>query len=724
RAAQDHQSGSARGAGRRRLPDKALPPDPDSGADADGDIALDVDLSLPDPERFPPPAAGYPLVVFMHGCCGDDKTKWEADSITSQGEHWHYSNAWFASRGYVVATYTSRGFVSSLADGERGSTGVTQLDDVRYEMNDFQHLAGLIADDPDLEVDPRNVVATGGSYGGGFAWLALTDPTWESPGGEAMALSAVAPRYGWTDLVYSLVPNGHHRRDALPAFDGSTSVALLGFPKRSILAGLFASGTTGVPPGAGGHATFPASVGEAFTCLNAVDPYPLNPLCAQTLATTLPEFLEFKSAYYRNGFFERLRTDPRARVPVFSAGTFTDPLFPSHEHRRMVERLKSVVPDYPVQEYYGDYQHFTQNKAKEWADVCGEERRRCIFDDYPDGDLSAPPANRVRHGVTSRLNAFVDHYARPPANVDAPAPARDVTASLQTCPSDATTRFPADEPGERFTAATFAALAPETLDLRLAGTRVVTNPAVDTHKVAADPVLNQRLNEGGACPVHTEPAGPGVAVYDSAPLPGEAIMIGRTRVTVSHTGTAGRQLNARLYDVAPDGKQVMVDRGPFVIGDARAASSTFDLHGNGWRFERGHRLRIELAQDDDPFIRAASAPGAFTLSEVRLQVPVRNNPIAAPVRPAPSPRGGGAGGAEEGAGGGVDQGTDDDAGGGADEGAREGGDSGGARGADEPPRPVEEGDLPFTGATLVGTVALGLLALAGGLALRRRPRAR
>ena len=51
---------------------------------------------------------------------------------------------------------------------------------------------------------------TGGSYGGGFAWLALTDPMWSSPGGKEMKLAATAPRYGWTDLVYSLVPNGHH----------------------------------------------------------------------------------------------------------------------------------------------------------------------------------------------------------------------------------------------------------------------------------------------------------------------------------------------------------------------------------------------------------------------------------------------------------------------------------------------------------------------------------
>ena len=27
-------------------------------------------------------------------------------------------------------------------------------------------------------------------------------------------------------------------------------------------------------------------------------------------------------------------------------------------------RLRSVVPRYPIQAYHGDYQHFTQNKAK------------------------------------------------------------------------------------------------------------------------------------------------------------------------------------------------------------------------------------------------------------------------------------------------------------------------------------------------------------------------
>ena len=75
-------------------------------------------------------------------------------------------------------------------------------------------------------------------------------------------------------------------------------------------------------------------------------------------------------------------------------------------------------------------------------------------------------------------------------------------------------------------------------------------------------------------------------------------MIGATQVTVDYQASTaqGVQLNARLYDVLPDGTPVMVDRGP--TGGERDGPATFELHGNGWRFEPGHRIRIELTQDD------------------------------------------------------------------------------------------------------------------------------
>jgi dienelactone hydrolase len=600
------------------LPAKTTP-DPNAGADANGDIALDVDVSLPDPTRYPRPADGYPLLVMMHGCCSGNKTSWEAGTIDAPGEQWHYSNAWFAARGYVVLTYTARGFV----DGNgRGSTGETQLDSRRYEINDFQYLAGLLADDPSFKVDPHEVVVTGGSYGGGFSWLALTDPSWRSPRGKPMRLAAAAPKYGWTDLVYSLVPTGTHRRDVLPATDGSDSTTPLGFPKKSIVAALYDSGKTGIPPGTS-HTTFPSSIDDAFACLNSTDPFEQNPLCTTTVGKTLPEFISDRSAYYQNGFFASLASNRTRPVPLFSAGTFTDPLFTSVEHRRMVERLKSVAPGYPVQEYYGDYQHFVQSKAKEWGDLCGSDRHVCRYSDYSGGNLNASPAGLSSTGVTTRLDRFLDYYAAPPGDATPARPNFDVTASLQICPDNASPGFPADGPGPRFTAPTFDRLAPNTLRIQATGAQVTTNDAApNPHAGSSDPVVNL-ANNGGKCPVETTPAGPGVATYDSSVLPSGFTMIGRTRLAVAHTGNgSGIQLNARLYDVFPDGRQVMVDRGVRRVADANE-TTVFDLDGNGWRFPAGHRIRIELAQDDDPYIKQSVQPSTLTLSGVTLAIPVR-----------------------------------------------------------------------------------------------------
>ena len=129
---------------------------------SNGDVALDVDVSLPDQGKSG--TGPYPVVVMMHGCCSGSKTSWEADGIDGGGaENWHYNNAWFASRGYIVLTYTARGFVNG---SNQGSTGQTQLDSDLYEINDYQHLAGQLADLADVNpsasgnqtVDPQRIV--------------------------------------------------------------------------------------------------------------------------------------------------------------------------------------------------------------------------------------------------------------------------------------------------------------------------------------------------------------------------------------------------------------------------------------------------------------------------------------------------------------------------------------------------------------------------------------
>ena len=120
-----------------------------------------------------------------------------------------------------MLNYTARGFVDG---SEHGSTGQTELDSRSYEINDYQSLACQVlgavgkfnpVTGRKLAVNPTKVVTTGGSYGGGFSWLALTDPKWTctgdtGAGAGAMSLAATAPKYGWTDLLYSLVPTGTH----------------------------------------------------------------------------------------------------------------------------------------------------------------------------------------------------------------------------------------------------------------------------------------------------------------------------------------------------------------------------------------------------------------------------------------------------------------------------------------------------------------------------------
>jgi dienelactone hydrolase len=584
------------------LPRRASP-DPDSGADSKGFIALDVNVALPDRRRHPRPLGGYPLIVLLHGSPGS-KNQWRG-TIDARGERWHYNDAWFAARGYAVLSYTSRGFANERG---RGSTGESQLGHRAYEVNDLQYLAGLLAEDPFFGINPRRIVVSGASFGAGVAWLALTDPTWRSPRKRIdMRLAAVAPKYGWTDLAHALVPNGRYRRDEIAPADPNLALSRtpFGAPKRSLLATLATA------------ATYPPVVEDAFECATSPTPLQANPACGG-LPGVIDSFVRERSAYFQLRFLGRIAVNQEARVPVFSIGSFSNQLFPLEEHRRMAATLRSIVPTYPVKEYYGDLGDLTQNKGKEWADLCDRDNRPCTVSDYKRG-FNIAPRQFKRFGVATRLNRFLDHYAKPPANRRQPSPNFDVTVSLQTCPQSATAEWPGDEPGERFSAFPFGDLAPREWLLALDGEQpIVADAEPNTHAVESDPVADP-----DGCASHSGPAGPGVATYDSAPLAGDATMIGQARVSATVAGAApGQQLNVRLYDLYPNGEQVLVDRGVHTLADDSEAVE-LDLHGNAWRFPGGHRIRVEVAQDDDPYVRRSDQTSASAVSAVRLALPLR-----------------------------------------------------------------------------------------------------
>ena len=131
------------------------------------------------------------------------------------------------------------------------------------------------------------------------------------------------------------------------------------------------------------------------------EPFETAPACQNPIDNMLPEFISDRSAYYQNQWFARIASDPSYRIPIFNAGTLTDPLFPPVENLRMSNRIQAAVPSYPIQQYFGDYQHFVQNKAKEWGDLCGADHHVCTFADYPGGDVNATPTGLVRTGVTT-----------------------------------------------------------------------------------------------------------------------------------------------------------------------------------------------------------------------------------------------------------------------------------------------------------------------------------
>jgi len=145
-----------------------------SGADA---VSLDTTLYVPASatDRHPAPA-----VVLAHGFGGSK------DSVAGDARD-------LAGRGYVVLTYSARGFGRS--------TGLIGLDDPRYEIADLSTLIDLLSRRRDVQQDgagdPRVGVA-GASYGGGVALLGAA---------RDRRIDAIVPQITWNSLTAALFPS-------------------------------------------------------------------------------------------------------------------------------------------------------------------------------------------------------------------------------------------------------------------------------------------------------------------------------------------------------------------------------------------------------------------------------------------------------------------------------------------------------------------------------------
>src|SRR6266550_1651682 len=290
-----------------------------TGATYDGYLASEADQTSLDARLQIPVGDGpFPLVALIHGYAG---SKSSSGDIASK----------LLADGYAVLRYSTRGF------GE--SWGQVNLADLNLEIADLRSMIGRVMDDPNCNLDPEKVAVTGASYGGGHSWLALMQPTFPTPSGtKTVHIVAVAPIAPWTDLFYSLLPNGRP----------NASIEGFGGLKLSFVNGLYASGIREDPSRP--YPNYPDYFTVWHGWINTTEPSAIDPLWLQIRDGVAG----YRSIFWQQAFWN---SAVHNRVPVFQVQGFTDDLFPLPEAKRMLLALDDVEPNYPITSYFGDIGH-------------------------------------------------------------------------------------------------------------------------------------------------------------------------------------------------------------------------------------------------------------------------------------------------------------------------------------------------------------------------------
>jgi hypothetical protein len=538
----------------------------------DGQTKVDVNVILP-----PEPAAGadgpYPLIGDFHGWGG------EKIGVNPQTQGW-------AQHGYAVFSMSDRGWGNSCGGQDPDKIalkancehGYNHLMDDRYEVRDAQYLISVLADEGVAQ--PRRIGATGVSYGGGLsmALAALRDRTmlpggslvpWTSPAGTPMALAAAVPQWPWSDLAYSLMPNGRTLDYVADApYLGPDGTGRIGIEKSSYVSGLYGTGqleSNYAPPG-----TDPgADLVTWFSIISLGEPYDSNPAAPPII----DEITAHHSSYYID------HSQPPA--PLLIQSGWNDDLFPADEAIRYYNRTRTQFAGDPISLFFMDDGHArSQNKQ---ADV---------------------------EAFEARQNAWFDHYLKGAG----PAPQSSVEALTTTCGT------PSAGP---YTASSWRDLAPGEIRLDGAAAQTVVpgsgNPTIGQ---SFDPIAG-----GGACAIASGADQAGAANYRLAPAPADGFTLLGSPTIVADVASPGpdSELAARLLDVSPGGTETLVARGLLRPGGG-GTETVFQLHPQAYRFAPGDVAKLELLPSDAPYARPSNAQAPITISNLQLRLPVLEQP--------------------------------------------------------------------------------------------------
>lgn len=543
---------------------------PRSTSDAFDGVPIDVNVAFP-----PEPASGvdgnYPLVMMFHGYGG-------GKIGLSSMQHW-------LDQGYATFSMTDRGFrescgsaASRAADPAGCANGYVRLIDNRYEVRDAQEFAGRLADEG--LVDSQKIGAIGGSYGGGMSMalgalknrMVMLDyglVPWTSPGGKPMQIAATAPNIPWTDLAYSLAPNG----GTLDYVEDAPYTGRLGVMKQSFVTGLYVTGQAAPGTYALPGTDPTADLTTWFMRLAQGEPYGAD------VQAIVDELTQHHSSYYID------HSIPPA--PMLMSSGFTDDLFPADETIRYYNRTKTQYPDSDLALFFGDFGHQRgQNK------------------------------NDVTNALEKRIDDWFGHYIKGQGS----EPQQGVEAFTETCPDTAPSGGP-------YTASSWATIAPG--EIRVTSAKEQTIAPDSTTNGAFDPVSG---GGACATSPSADTPGAAVYELEAAPSGGYTLMGSATVIAKFTLRGETSQVAARLLDVAPDGTEQLVVRGLWRPANGGPTKQVFQLHPNGWKFAAGHAPKLELIAADagtqplNTYGRPSEGQQPVDVSDLELRIPVIEKP--------------------------------------------------------------------------------------------------
>jgi X-Pro dipeptidyl-peptidase C-terminal non-catalytic domain/X-Pro dipeptidyl-peptidase (S15 family) len=551
---------------------------------------LQADVTLPATGDGP-----WPTIVMLPGYGGSDGVSWEGSSDAYGSEGPDFNNDWFAERGYAVVTMNFRGVGYSCGPPYAGSAttdaprtideaacrDVTfEFADQRYDARDVQWLLGLLVDEGIAK--PSALGVAGESLGslvtlelallynrirlldGGFA-------PWKSPDGIPLHISAAYPIWALSDLLDATAPNGRFLSfEPQTATDDNDPIGAI---KLSVPLGLAAEAPEDVwsLPSPSDPSGFNLLSDSVYSELAA----PYGPG-----ATALTE--EIRD--YHQSLGMRIG---KGVAPILMEDGWSDELVNgASQALRLIDYLKLSAPRAKVALQLADVGHsLSANKL---------------------ADLDA---------LDDQATAFFNHYLQHERGGPAPG---SVTAYTSTCPASAASAGPYEAPG-------MAALDPGAVRFSSSTSQLVLSGGDPSIGLQLDPIYGEgdQAGLGGdpQCQTFTATNWPGTAVYTD-PVTRTFTMLGLPTMRI-HIATIGNygQLDARLWDVAPDGKETFVSRGTYALTDNQTGTITWQLWGGGYTFQKGDTIRVELLAQDAPIERPSPQPFAVTVSKFTIELP-------------------------------------------------------------------------------------------------------